>query len=251
MRPVRQRLWLFTLSVIGATAVPAVSPAQVAAPTTVNSLIVSVGSGGILAGTMSNATGAAGTGYSTRVYGTATPGPLFDRLRIDAFVGTPGNIRFDTRTVASSASAAPDNLSTLPGTGPFGGDYRWTVFQPTAGDTSSTVRFRDNAGVFVNPTNFGDLATYNTQLNNVLRFAPEFLSASQPGFINPDTGAPIVPGTATTYPGFFRFEFTNFVAGIGFRNVDLVYTPVPEPGLILGLSAAALGVARLRRRLMA
>lgn len=50
----------------------------------------------------------------------------------------------------------------------------------------------------------------------------------------------------------FRFSDLNDAgndAGIAIDNMTVTFTPVPEPATVLGLSAGALGLLRLRRRL--
>jgi autotransporter-associated beta strand protein len=223
--------------------------------------------GGATVADLSNAAGLAGSanpagfsGWGVYEYGATnlTSGSL-------TVTATPSNksvVKFNTVT-----DAPPRNAYTAAANFDPTRPYAWVVFRP--GTTAGLAK----ANGTVNSGNQDDFTTQNTVaqisitdaatgtvyshangnltaavLNQYLRFDP---SAGTPagalGFVDPSTGAAILPSAGT-----FGFVLGPDTLGNPDRVILLTYTPVPEPASSLLLAAAASALtgcaARVLRR---
>jgi hypothetical protein len=45
-----------------------------------------------------------------------------------------------------------------------------------------------------------------------------------------------------------NFSIASWTLVVGANSIDLTFTPIPEPGTVLGIAAVGLGLARVIRR---
>jgi len=182
-------------------------------------------------GGFTDATGTAGAnpGWTLFRYGTA--GSSSGRLRITATSTSAATETYWTATpTASNTSAPPLHFSTAT-------TASWVIITPKPGSTSPLqVTDSDGSSTFLLLTDQSQLGAYNTRLNQVLLFDVTH-------WYDPGTGQPIAPSVGT-----FTYGFTDFDQTLGYRSIQLTFTPAPEPATILAWAAAGLGLVALRRR---
>jgi hypothetical protein len=227
----------FALVTVAAAIVPAAGRAQTPTPATTDlPSFTTIGSGANPAlgqdGGFTDVAGTAGTnpGWSLFRYGTAGSGS--GRLRITAVSTSPASEAYWT------AAPASPNLSAAPAGFIASASGSWVIITPKGGATAPLQVTVDDLSptTFLPLTDPAQLAAYDARLNEVLRF-----DASH--WYDPSTGGPIDPSVGT-----FSYGFTDFDATLGYRSIELRYTPVPEPSRILGAAAVALAVVGSVRR---
>jgi hypothetical protein len=227
----------FALVSLAAAVLPAASLAQAPTPSTTDlPSFTTIGSGANPAlgqdGGFTDVAGTAGTnpGWSLFRYGTAGAGT--GRLRITAVSTSPASETYWTAAPASpNVSSAAAGFSTS-------ASGHWVIITPKSGATAPLQVTVDDLSppTFLSLTDPAQLAAYNARLNGVLKFDPSH-------WYDPSTGAPIDPSVGT-----FSYGFTDFDATLGYRSIELRYTPVPEPSRILGAAAVAMAVVGTIRR---
>jgi X-X-X-Leu-X-X-Gly heptad repeat protein len=219
-----------------------------ATPTTFNlAPTVQVASGATTlngsSGTLTSGLGAVGAnpGWTYHAYGVASSSA--GSLTINSTSASPASLKYFTSDPGNpTVSAAPVNFSNLQ-------PYTWTIIGPKPGSTAplyvraddaTGVNFTTGAGAL--PLNVQtDLATYNARLNAIYKF-------DATSWIDPATGVAIdISGLGKV--GDFSYSFSGW-DGTSFRTIDLVYTPVPEPGIVLLVAGlGGLACRHVRRRL--
>jgi hypothetical protein len=194
-------------------------------------------------GTLTSATGIAGTnpGWTYHAYGIANSSS--GSLTINSTTANPASLKYFTSDPGNpTVSAAPVNFSDLQ-------PYNWTIIGPKTGATGPLyVRADDAVGVTVStgagamPLNvLTDLGLYNARLNAIYKF-------DATSWIDPATGVAI-DTSSVVHVGDFSYTFSGW-NGTSFRTIDLVYTPVPEPGVVLLVAGlGGLACRQVRRRL--
>lgn len=232
----------FTLSVLAMITATAVAVAQ-STP-----MIVPIGSpsninpGAYTPGTITGLSAAgANPGYTQFQYGTTgSSAAAFLLLNgtNPANGGTATTIKYFTNSQANP-SQSPNTF--LPGFNPYTDSFTITVVAPQSSPApaSSTIFVRTNdSGVATYSVAGAGLAT-NARLNEILKF-------DDSGFLVNDGAGNAVP--ISSLPGYNASTQFSFSFSSGFTGIDLNFTPIPEPGLMLGLAAAGLAVARRVRR---
>jgi hypothetical protein len=194
-------------------------------------------------GTLTSATGGVGVnpGWTYNAYGVANSSS--GSLTINSTTANPATLKYFTSDPGSpSVSAAPVNFSDLQ-------SYNWTIIGPKSGATGPLYIRADDAtsvnpgtGAGAMPLNVqANLVTYNARLNAIYKF-------DATSWIDPATGVAIdVSGFGQV--GGFSYTFSGW-DGTSYRSIDLVYTPVPEPGVVLLVAGLGGLVCRhVRRRL--
>jgi hypothetical protein len=194
-------------------------------------------------GTLTSAMGALGgnPGWTYHAYGVA--GSSSGSLTINSTTATPASLKYFTSDPSNpTVSAAPASFSDLQ-------PYTWTIIGPKLGATGPLYIRADDA-TSVNPgTGAGaislnvlaNLDTYNARLNAIYKF-------DATSWIDPATGVAIDVSSLGKV-GDFSYSFSGW-DGTSFRSIDLVYTPVPEPGIVLLVAGlGGLACRHVRRRL--
>ncbi|MFO0936404.1 MAG: PEP-CTERM sorting domain-containing protein [Gemmataceae bacterium] len=126
--------------------------------------------------------------------------------------------------------------------------YSWRIIDPKAGNSATLqVKANDIVGdttiLSLSSATPEDLAIYNARLNQIFKFESE-------KWIDPNTNAAIdVDPASMMQVGTFSYSFSNYDTNMNqYRSIDLVYTPVPEPTLMLTAGAAVLAIMIKRRK---
>jgi hypothetical protein len=194
-------------------------------------------------GTLTSATGLAGSnpGWTYHAYGVDSSSS--GSLTINSTTANPASLKYFTSNPGNpTVSAPPVNFSNTQ-------SYNWTIIGPKP-SAAAPLYIRATDATSVNPSTgagamplnvLADLATYNARLNAIYKF-------DATSWIDPATGVAI-DTSGFDRVGDFSYTFSGW-NGTSFRTIDLVYTPVPEPGAVL--LVAGLGVLacrHVRRRL--
>ena len=212
---------------------------QVPLPQILNVGNINYGGGAVLSGAFTNANQPAGTGYTLRQFGNSGTGGavLFSGSNTNPAVLTISTRMFDINGDglgdASAPNSAPDAFSTTTA-------YSFNIFAPRNPSASILIpRIAGGTDYFDLSSSSTEISQAQARLNEALKFNP-----SQFKDTNGNTVTPAV--------GTFFYTLELNTAMTAYSNINLNYTPVPEPVGLLALAVGGLaGVRRRRRRVLA
>ena len=214
--------------------------AQVPLPQPINIPSTSYGGGSVLTGAFTNANGPPGTGYTLRNYGNSGSGGV---VIFSAPTANPATLTISTRKNAMNAPSAPNGAPDVfsSSTSYATPSTSFNIFSPRNSTASILIPTTSGGSTFFDLSGPApaDLVQANMRLNQALSF-------NQGNFFD-DSGAAVTPAVGNF---FFTLEFN--ATSNAYSNINLNYTPVPEPVGLLALAVGGLaGLRRLRRFVVA